>query len=151
MAVDGFVPSTRHADQSETSRESSEGTTWIGWVLEGERGELDEVIGTSRADIGVGVESDGAILADIYTRSGNDVLQAGLLELTTSAEVNSGGTDLSEKRCNAVVSPVDSAFKGGRALVGCNGLCDIDGCEDLGDDRRGGEESSKKTHFLKVL
>lgn len=115
----------RLTNESETSRESREGPAWVSWVLEAERRELDEVVRTGRANMRVRVEDDGAVLADIDARSGDDILQTGLLELATSAEINGGRANLGEKRSNAVVFPVDCAFEGRGALVSCNGLCDL--------------------------
>lgn len=78
------------------------------------------------------MEADAGVLADVDTGCSDDALQAGLLELTTRAEINGRRTDLGEQRGDTVVLPVDVAFESGRAFVGCDRLGDLSNKTGLG-------------------
>jgi len=114
----------------------------VGRILERKRSELDEVFISVGPDVCVGQVRDGSGLADIGRW--RDVLEAGLLLLTASAEVDRAGTDGSEDWGVSVIVPCDRAGRSRGTTGAGNGFGNVDGCR----SQSGGKErcSSKRTH-----
>jgi len=146
LARDGSVESSRHTGQRILGGEGGESELRVRGVLVRQAGELDEPHVAVGTDAGVHGVGDLGILADV--EGGRDVLQASLLVDTTRAEIDGAGADCGECGSVAIIVPRYRARRVGSASGCRDGLCDVNGGRDLGEEGGGSEgESGGSAHL----